>query len=430
MKSDSLTKMVVHNKSLLFKKVRDNILFFVLSKGVAFLAPIFFLNFVSLEEYGVVEFSYALGSVLAVVAMLGLGGAYPYFVLRRGERDKKQVFMVYGAPVLGIAVIACLLRWYGAIGQRFSRILLLTLIFALQRLYSSILKSEDKGWLGVLFDGGYYFILTGVILIIWSVGITHHVMLLEAAMQVYLFVLGGFYVRQFYKLHTKSILALLHDDCGEILRYSLHMVVSGIIIYWLTSSARIYIAYFMGYEQVGIYSFYFRLAGIAIIIHQFLYIAFFQKLYMGNSRRLDLYYTAIMGLVLCGCLACYLFVPLLSRYFLKGLSIDNARLFFLIALQMPLWVGISLCEGLVGRENQIRQMNLRVIVPVMLLPVALYLLQGRLTIELFTLLNAVTFTIALAIQHRLLSRRGIKLRKCSILSLALFAASIVIYFTV
>lgn len=33
MKSDSLTKMVVHNKSLLFKKVRDNILFFVLSKG-------------------------------------------------------------------------------------------------------------------------------------------------------------------------------------------------------------------------------------------------------------------------------------------------------------------------------------------------------------------------------------------------------------
>lgn len=91
MKSDNLTKMVVHNKSLLFKKVRDNILFFVLSKGVAFLAPIFFLNFVSLEEYGVVEFSYALGSVLAVVAMLGLGGAYPYFVLRRGERDKKQV---------------------------------------------------------------------------------------------------------------------------------------------------------------------------------------------------------------------------------------------------------------------------------------------------------------------------------------------------
>ena len=75
-------------------------------------------------------------------------------------------------------------------------------------------------------------------------------------------------------------------------------------------------------------------------------------------------------------------------------------------------------------------MNLRVIVPVMLLPVALYLLQGRLTIELFTLLNAVTFTIALAIQHRLLSRHGIKLRKCSILSLALFAASIVIYFTV
>ena len=90
--------------------------------------------------------------------MLGLGGAYPYFVLRRGERDKKQVFMLYGVPVLGIAVIACLLRWYGAIGQRFSLILLFTLIFALQRLYSSILKSEYKGWLCVLFYGGHYFV--------------------------------------------------------------------------------------------------------------------------------------------------------------------------------------------------------------------------------------------------------------------------------
>ena len=64
------------------------------------MAPIFFLNFVSLEEYGVVEFSYALGSVLAVVAMLGLGGAYPYFVLRRGKGIKAG-FMLYGVPVLG-----------------------------------------------------------------------------------------------------------------------------------------------------------------------------------------------------------------------------------------------------------------------------------------------------------------------------------------
>lgn len=85
--------MVVHNKSLLFKKVRDNILFFVLSKGVAFLAPIFFLNFVSLEEYGVVEFSYALGSVLAVVAMLGLGGGLSLFRASSGGKGIKSRFL-------------------------------------------------------------------------------------------------------------------------------------------------------------------------------------------------------------------------------------------------------------------------------------------------------------------------------------------------
>ena len=53
----------MRNKWILLKKVEQNLAFFALSKGVAFLAPIFFLKFVTLEEYGVVEFSYAFGSV-------------------------------------------------------------------------------------------------------------------------------------------------------------------------------------------------------------------------------------------------------------------------------------------------------------------------------------------------------------------------------
>ena len=215
---------------MLLKKVEQNLAFFALSKGVAFFAPIFFLKFVTLEEYGVVEFSYAFGSVTAVVVSLGLVGAYPYFILKREDYEKRQAFLFYGVPVLILSVVVCLLRWRGGLHAQTSMILLFTLIFSLQRIYSSMLKSEGKGYLGVLVDGGYYFVLTAVILIVWPLHLTNAVYLLEGMMQVYLLGLGGFYFWRFMRERTKSVQALIHEDCGGILRFSVHLFIAGVVI--------------------------------------------------------------------------------------------------------------------------------------------------------------------------------------------------------
>lgn len=412
----------------LLKRIKHNLLFFTLSKGVAFLAPIFFLKFVSLEEYGVVEFSYAFGSVAAVIASLGLAGAYPYFILKREEREKQQTFLFYGIPVLGLSVIACLLRWTGLINTQISLIILFTLIFALQRIYSSILKSEGKGHLGVLIDGGYYFILTVVILIVWPLHLMQVVRLLEGMMQAYLLVLSGFFLWRFLCMRTKTISAIIREDCREILHFSSQMIISGIVIYWLTSCARIYIKYFLGYEQVGIYSLYYRFAGIAIVIHQFMYIAFFKQLYMANPRKMDNYYLTVMGLVFGGSLCCFFFAPLLSHFFFDGTNMGNSRLFLLLIFQMPIWVGISLCEGVVSRENMVRQMNFRIGALVLLFPLVLLLIRNHLSLELFALINGVFFVMAFGLQLWLLRRKGILLYKCIWLTLGLLIGSIIIYF--
>lgn len=419
--------LLKQNKLGLLKKIEKNLVFFALSKGVAFLAPIFFLKFVSLEDYGIVEFSYAFGSVTAVIASLGLAGAYPYFILKQGEQDKKQAFLFYGIPVLILSVVACLLRWCGLLSEQVSMILLFTLIFALQRVYSSILKSEGKGYLGVLVDGGYYFILTAVILIVGTLHLTNAVLWLEGMMQAYLLCLGVFYLWQFKRIRTKSVSAIVREDCGEILRFSSHMIISGIVIYWLTSSARIYIKYFLGYEQVGIYSLYYRFAGIAVIIYLFLYIAFFQKLYMAESRKMDIYYLAIMALVFCGCVICFLFAPLLSRFFFDGANVENSKLFLLLIFQMPLWIGISLCEGVVSRENMVRQMNIRIGALVLIFPIVLFLIRNYLSLELFALVNGISFTLAFGVQIWLLRKKGIMLRKCAWFALALVIGSFIIY---
>lgn len=85
-----------------------NALFFCISKGIAFLAPLLFVKFVTLEEYGEVEFAYSTGSVCAVFLMLGFGGAYPYFILKKQERHKEQYFFLYGYLIFFLSCLfAC-----------------------------------------------------------------------------------------------------------------------------------------------------------------------------------------------------------------------------------------------------------------------------------------------------------------------------------
>ena len=59
----------------------------------------------------------------------------------------------------------------------------------------------------------------------------------------------------------------------------------------------------------------------------------------------------------------------------------------LLVLQMPVWVGIALNEGVISRENAVKQMNIYLGIQVMLFPVVLFFLKEWMTLELFTFLN-------------------------------------------
>lgn len=121
--------MVNNHKKELAGKIGQNIVFFALSKGTAFLAPLLFLNIVSLEEYGIVEYSYSMGSMIAMFVLLGFTGAYPYFILKRKELDKEEAFLFYGIPVLIIAVLNYILYRLELIPPQIHIVLLFTLIF-------------------------------------------------------------------------------------------------------------------------------------------------------------------------------------------------------------------------------------------------------------------------------------------------------------
>jgi len=400
---------------------------FVLSKGTAFLAPLLFLRFVTLEEYGVVEYSYAAGSLLAIVAALGLYGAYPYFVLKLNERDKIQVFLFYSLPVtLVVALMACIYRW-GIVAQPAYFVILFTLTFALQRLYSTMLKSDDKGFIAVLLDSGYYFVLSGVIVALTLCHVARPLDLLLLVMELYLTALCLFLNVLFFKCRTFSYKEIVIVHIPRILAFSYKMIISGFLVYWLTSSSRIYIKWLLDYEDVGIYSFYFRVAGIAVVLYNFVFVAFFRSLYKMKTQKMDLYYSVIMAIVACGCIVCMFMIPYMGPMLGKHVSLDNKVLYSLLSLQMPIWVGFSLCEAIIGRENLVWRFNVRISALLLLFPILLWTFRSQITLMNFIFFNSLVFTAAFISQLHLLGGAGIKLKKCFVLSIILCLSSILVF---
>lgn len=412
------------------KHIAKSLIVFIIAKGVAFLAPIILLKVVSLNQYGIVEYAYSLGSVLAIAASCGFYGAYPYFILKKKDIYKIDAFLFYGIPGLILTLIFILLYYTNIISTTAHFVVVFTLIFSIQRLLSSYYKTDNKGYIGVLFDSGYYFLLSLAIIILSLLQNEEQISVLLYLMQFYLIALCIFLIYKYINHKKNTLTAILKNEIPEIVRFSYKMVLSGFIVYWLTSSARIYISWYMGYENVGIYSFYFRMAGISVILYQFLSIVYFKKLYTLDNRKMDLYYSIIMLIIFISCFICSFFIPEIALILNKSIPFDNMPMYYLLCLQMPIWVGFALCEAIIGRENVVGKFNLCSIVIVIVFPLILYCLKDKLTLSLYTYANTILFVTAYAVQLFLLCRKGIFLKRCIIFNLLIAFISSIYYFSI
>lgn len=408
-------------------KITKTFFFFILSKGVAFLAPLILIGYVSLLEYGKIEYSYGLGRLLYGCVLLGATGAYPYFMLKKKETDKETYFYLYGFIGIVISALFLPLSLTPDIGDEVLFTLLFTFVFAFQGLYGAILKTEDKGYKGVMFDSGYYFLLAAIIslrIVIPSLPILN---VLMWGMWLNIVLYSCYFIYRYYNLKTIYNQSFSWISIRQIVKFGMPLVLSGFIMFWLTSCARVYIGHFIGYEAVGVYSFYFRLVGISVVIQQFLYIAFFKKLYMGESSFLDKYYTTVMLVIFGCCLTVSLIsIPVVS-HFMPDKDFSDIKLMVLLSIQMPIWVGISFCEGLTARENMVVKMNVRLVVIVVSFALFLLLMKESLNLHMFTLGMIVQFSIAFIVQLYLLRGKNVVLPKCVAATVAFLILGILTY---
>ena len=384
---------------------------FALAKGTAFLVPLLAVRLITLSDYGFLETSFAWGQQLTTLIALGIPAAYPFFILKRKETAMQFYFWADSFLLFIIAGGAGLLYLAGMIASQPYFVLLLATLFAMQRILSSILKTHNFGRIGVLVDSFYYFGLGIALFIFWLIPSKSFFTILFSVLfggLALLAVWSGIMLKARMGHFRNSI---CFSAVKKLLFFSVPLIFSGVIIYWLVACSRIYLSWLLGNEVVGIYSFCFRFFAISILIYQFSYIMFFRKLYIASPENLDRNFSLLLGLVFVCSVLCFIFFFSVKSFF-PAIRYKNLILVLLeLCCFMPIWCATALNEGIIARENRITKMNVTLLPQIVLFPLLVFWLRSRMTLEFFCLLHLCSCSLVFFSQTAILYKCGIRLVK-------------------
>ena len=187
--------------------------------------------------------------------------------------------------------------------------------------------------------------------------------------------------------HSKKINGINNQSRNNFLdlyRYGGLIVLAGPLLVLITSSTRIYIEYFSTLENVGFYSFYFRLSSLILIFSRVLVILMFRRMFTSTHNELDNYFSLILVFLFTVNVFIFFLLPII----LQGNYVqfdqtykEFAALFLICFFQVTFWINTSLFEPILQRENKMKQF-------IILLAGCFLLLLGTLfTLKQFNLIS-------------------------------------------
>ncbi|RMG84292.1 MAG: hypothetical protein D6714_08245 [Bacteroidetes bacterium] len=379
----------------------------------AFTAALILSNFVGdVADYGLFEYALSVGFMIAIPLDFGLNGAYPYFNLRLGQKDTRAVFFFHavlmGSVALGLFWVNQFLG--GIVPEKLLLALLIGGVVSIQALSSAMLKSHEILLPAVLADGGLFLVLNGYNLWLYLSGNAFDPGILKLVFTAYLLFLTAWQGWLFWQKRATFSLRKYR----EVLRFGKHLVLSAFLIICLTGSARLFIEWFLGLEEVGYYGFYFRFAAVTVMLHQIVNIVFFKKMYQSDGRTLDRYFAMFLLLLVGGGLLLWAVIPAIFRDYLQLLASSfhtYKGLYFILTFQMICWIALALNENIIYREGLSAQMNRGFILLIALMVAVLTGMHALGILDVFrlTIVNMMAIFAAVELQSGLLRHKGIDL---------------------
>lgn len=401
---------------------------FSVAKLLVYFIPLLLADVLSTSEFGVLEYALAgLGMVVNTLFNLGVPGAYPYFILRKKNDDVKAGFLLHPIILLIPFIVNQVAYLWLGLDINFYLAFNISYIIANQVFYSTQLKSHEKSSFAVVLDSGIYIVLALFLLgyksniFKPSIDIINDFVLAYASVYVIIglcrFIIGN----------KEMIL----DSYKAILRFSVHLLISTFLIFLITTSGRIIVEYFFGFEEVGIYAFYFRLAAIVVMIHQVINIAYFKKIYTYNPKILDAYFYKFFLFIAALSTIVYFLSPVLVEQlsdFFKETYPTYKVVYFILSAQMVMWIASALNSNIIDRENLARKNNLFFVLLILLGVFVLYIISDQMTFPMLVYVHYTSIFLACMIQFYSLSKKKIYFKKSAVTLSVIFIVQTCYYF--
>jgi len=410
--------------SSIFQFLKGKIWFFlsfIISKGVVFLAPLLVAELLSKKDFGILEYALAgLGMVLNTIVNAGVPAAYPYFKLKDSQSKLNNAFSLHYIWLLlffiGIQVAYVLfnfpIHYYIALNVAY--------ILSNQIYISTQLKTNEKISYAVFIDSGVYIMLLSFYILSYLGLVNAEIAILSHIITGYALVYTAYAISKVIKLNTHKIF----HNYGKVLSYSIHVLVSGLLIYFITVSGRILIEFFLhDFELVGIYAYYFRISAVVVMIYQIINIAFFKQMYLIDPKTLDKYFSMCFLVLYAISIIVFVstpyFVPYFSEFFASTIQTYKG-VYFLLSTQMIFWIATALLSNIIDREKLASKNNPYFVILLIVFIASLYIFKSKLTLEIFTLIHLMVILCAALIQIYTLRKKKIYFKK-SVLSLLIIS---------
>lgn len=415
-----------------FKFIKEKLVFFTafgFAKILVIIVPIWLADILSKEDYGAVEYGLiGLGMLVSAFFSMGIPGAYPYFILKKEDYQKEDAFVIHPIWLLSLFLLNQLLFFvFKVYDFNIYFALNLSYLVANQIFYSTKLKSKEHIIKAVILDSGVYVVLFFFILGVIAMFINPTLKNINNGVLVYSLIYGLY---AFYKYATVKKDNLI-GHYKKILKFSFHLLISSVLIFAITTAGILLVKEYYDFETVAIYALYFRFASYLLIAQRIVSIVFFKKLYTFGPIALDKFYAFFFAGIFLASMVYFFIAPYILIYFsnfYRETYMDNKKLFFIILVQMLMWMASALNSVLIDREELTKNNNLRFVVLIIISLASFYFLKANLTLSRIAFLHLAVFYIATMIQYYSLSKKKMIFKKSIlVLTVAYILSSITIY---
>jgi hypothetical protein len=324
---------------------------FGLAKLVTYAVPLVIASVAPSNIYGAIELGWAF-SLLVAAIIIGtpLAGINHRFII-----DKDSAVLDELALITASGALVALILWCAgnALGLRVEWLVAFASlgVAVLHNVVSALFRMRGDRNLTAWFDGTATISAGLIILVLWLVSSRLEVVGLSRAYALAVVVIGVAGAVSFFGLRKPGIARRIKRS-GAI---GLPMLAGGILAMWLGIGGRMIIG-FIDPALVATYSVMFRVAGVALGIHQLAVTAIFARVYGARTREADrLLFPFLAGVTVLMAIISAATPPLIHLAAFEALAgegeDDFRRALPIVGIQVYYWIAFAMLQMRINRSG-------------------------------------------------------------------------------